>query len=108
MIMQTPGKRHIREKARKKGLPGLLKRDAGESEPWRCQPHDKPASRGLDDPGLGAVFPQPRTGGDVSHRSTTTRCRQCHTSLVAGHSSRARKTTRCAPRGREVYSMYLC
>jgi hypothetical protein len=26
-------------------------RALGQSTPWRCQPHDKPASRGLDHPG---------------------------------------------------------
>lgn len=58
----------------------------------------QPASRGLDDPGLRAVFPQPRTGEeDVSHRDTTTGCRQCHTSPVAGHSRRARDHTMMRP-----------
>lgn len=62
----------------------------------------QPASRGLDDPGLGAVFPQPRTG--ATYRITPR-------PLVADSAQRQpccwpqqvqSQTTRCAPWGETV------
>lgn len=66
----------------------MLKRGAGESDQalsaidaMALSTPRQPASRGLDDPGMGGVPPAAERG-DVSHHSTTTHCRQCHTSPV--------------------------
>lgn len=101
--MQTPGK-DTAERERKKNLPGLLKRDTGESDQtsraidaMALSTPGQPASRGLDDPGLGDGVPPGAHGGTYRINPRPLTADSATTALLLA--TAGRETTRCAPLG---------
>lgn len=103
MLMHPPGRARQGARGHEKIFPNVLKRGAGESDrdsrpssAMALSTPRQPATRGLDDPGRGGVPPAADWG--VSHHSTATHCRQCHTSPVPATVGPG-ETNHDAPRG---------